>query len=344
MLTPSSLACAGDAMSSSAATRVDAASALHRSPMEKVPTTSSLDDDEARHATAWVRARRVRPRATFGAHASVVRGVNVAACMVTTVSGGVIEGGRARGSGSEPLSVSSQQHPFSGTEKSCDQTEDFFVWLALGPRTTAPAVSSREPIRPCCHAHNATHGSFRFPLLYARRHDVRARSPRDVPFQDPAPVLAVALALTLAPVAEARVQVRPVEQTVVLDLFSPSDFNDLGVQRDFCRAFTASIDLDERVGRVVTQKFPTLPVHLLASSAPSLEAPRADTTRRFPLWRRISWTSRAIHEDHHALHNQTQILTPPRTFFPSKVLRDSQRVQAVHQMLRRRRSVRRVHP
>jgi hypothetical protein len=131
---------------------------------------------------------------------------------------------------------------------------------------------------------------------------------------------------------------------VVLDLFSPSDFNDLGVQRDFCRAFTASIDLDERVGRVVTQKFPTLPVHLLASSAPSLEAPRADTTRRFPLWRRISWTSRAIHEDHHALHNQTQTLTPPRTFFPSKVLRDSQRVQAVHQMQRRRRSVRRVHP
>ena len=116
--------------------------------------------------------------------------------------------------------------------------------------------------------------------------------------------LAVALALTLAPVAEARVQVRPVEQTVVLDLFSPSDFNDLGVQRDFCRAFTASIDLDERVGRVVTQKFPTLPVHLLASSAPSLEAPRADTTRRFPLWRRISWTSRAIHEDHHALHTK----------------------------------------
>ena len=67
-------------------------------------------------------------------------------------------------------------------------TKDFFVWLALGPRTTAPAVSSREPIRPCYHAHKATHGSFRFPLLYARRHDVRARSPRDVPFQDPAPV------------------------------------------------------------------------------------------------------------------------------------------------------------
>ena len=116
LLTPSSLACAGDAMSSSAATRVDAASALHRSPMEKVPTTSS-DDDEARHATAWVRARRVRPRATFGAHASAVRGVNVAACMVTTVSGGVIEGGRARGSGSEPLSVSSQQHPFGHGKK-----------------------------------------------------------------------------------------------------------------------------------------------------------------------------------------------------------------------------------
>ena len=117
LLTPSSRACAGDAMSSSAATRVAAASALHRSPMAKVPTTSSLDDDEARHATAWVRARRVRPRATFGAHASMVRGVNVAACMVTTVSGGVIEGGRARGSGSEPLSVSSQQHPFGHGKK-----------------------------------------------------------------------------------------------------------------------------------------------------------------------------------------------------------------------------------
>jgi hypothetical protein len=82
--------------------------------MEKVPTTSSLDDDEARHATAWVRRGA---RATFGAHASVVRGVNVTACMVTTVSGGVIEGGRARGSGSEPLSVSSQQHPFGHGKK-----------------------------------------------------------------------------------------------------------------------------------------------------------------------------------------------------------------------------------
>ena len=82
----------------------------------------------------------------------------------------------------------------------------------------------------------------------------RATSPSKTPLLC---LLAVALALTLAPVAEARVQVRPVEQTVVLDLFSPSDFNDLGVQRDFCRAFTASIDLDERVGRVVTQKFPT---------------------------------------------------------------------------------------
>jgi hypothetical protein len=40
----------------------------------------------------------------------------VAACMVTTVSGGVIEGGRARGSGSEPLSVSSQ-HPFAHGKK-----------------------------------------------------------------------------------------------------------------------------------------------------------------------------------------------------------------------------------
>lgn len=233
----------------------------------------------------------------------------------------------------------------SGTEKSCDQTEDFFVWLALGPRTTAPAVSSREPIRPCCHAHNDSR-QLRFPFSCTRAVMMsapgrRATSPSKTPLLC---LLAVALALTLAPVAEARVQVRPVEQTVVLDLFSPSDFNDLGVQRDFCRAFTASIDLDERVGRVKTQKFPTLPMHLLASSAPSPEAPRADTTRRFPLWRRISWTSRAIHEDHHALHNQTQILTPPRTFFPSKVLRDSQRVQAVHQMLRRRRSVRRVHP
>ena len=167
----------------------------------------------------------------------------------------------------------------SGTEKSCDQTEDFFVWLALGPRTTAPAVSSREPIRPCCHAHKATHGSFRFPLLYARRHDVRARSPRDVPFQDPAPVLAVALALTLAPVAEARVQVRPVEQTVVLDLFSPSDFNDLGVQRDFCRAFTASIDLDERVGRVKTQKFPTFQPSLCTFS----HLPRRHSKPREPI-------------------------------------------------------------
>jgi len=77
----------------------------------------------------------------------------------------------------------------------------------------------------------------------------RATSPSKTPLLC---LLAVALALTLAPVAEARVQVRPVEQTVVLDLFSPSDFNDLGVQRDFCRAFTASIDLDERVGRVKT--------------------------------------------------------------------------------------------
>ena len=124
-----------------------------------------------------------------------------------------------------------------------------------------------------------THGSFRFPLLYARRHDVRARSPRDVPFQDPAPVLAVALALTLAPVAEARVQVRPVEQTVVLDLFSPSDFNDLGVQRDFCRAFTASIDLDERVGRVKTQKFPTFQPSLCTFS----HLPRRHSKPREPI-------------------------------------------------------------
>ena len=89
----------------------------------------------------------------------------------------------------------------------------------------------------------------------------RATSPSKTPLLC---LLAVALALTLAPVAEARVQVRPVEQTVVLDLFSPSDFNDLGVQRDFCRAFTASIDLDERVGALdpapSRRRFPTLRV------------------------------------------------------------------------------------
>ena len=104
----------------------------------------------------------------------------------------------------------------------------------------------------------------------------RATSPSKTPLLC---LLAVALALTLAPVAEARVQVRPVEQTVVLDLFSPSDFNDLGVQRDFCRAFTASIDLDERVGRVKTQKFPTFQPSLCTFS----HLPRRHSKPREPI-------------------------------------------------------------
>ena len=48
------------------------------------------------------------------------------------------------------------------------------------------------------------------------------------------------------------------------DDLRPSDFADPGVQRDFCAAFTASIDLDERVGALdpapSRRRFPTLRV------------------------------------------------------------------------------------
>lgn len=188
-----------------------------------------------------------------------------------------------------------------------------------------------------------------FPLLlYARRHDVRARSPRDVPFQDPAPVPARRRARP-----DARARRRGEGAGPAGGANGGAGFvQPLRLQRprrpEGLLQGVHGVHRPRRAGRSSrdskVSNFPTLPMHLLASSAPSPETPRADTTRRFPLWRRISWTSRAIHEDHHALHNQTQILTPPRTFFPSKVLRDSQRVQAVHQMQRRRRSVRRVHP
>jgi len=74
----------------------------------------------------------------------------------------------------------------------------------------------------------------------------------------------LSVAATLVTVAEARVQVRPVESTVVLEGFRPSDFADPAVQRDFCAAFTASIDLDERVGALdpapSRRRFPTLRV------------------------------------------------------------------------------------
>ena len=55
-----------------------------------------------------------------------------------------------------------------------------------------------------------------------------------------------ALCLSLA-VAEARVEVRPVSSTVVLDNFSVRRFKSRAVQRDFCRAFTDVIGLEERV-------------------------------------------------------------------------------------------------
>lgn len=91
-------------------------------------------------------------------------------------------------------------------------------------------------------------------------------SPSSARLPRPSPALAAALLLaaTLVTVAEARVQVRPVESTVVLEGFRPSDFTDPAVQRDFCAAFTASIDLDERVGALdpapSRRRFPTLRV------------------------------------------------------------------------------------
>ena len=94
-------------------------------------------------------------------------------------------------------------------------------------------------------------------------------SPSSARLPRPSPALAAVallLAATFATVAEARVQVRPVESTVVLDGFRPSDFADPGVQRDFCAAFTASIDLDERVGALdpapSPRRFPTLRTRL----------------------------------------------------------------------------------
>ena len=94
-----------------------------------------------------------------------------------------------------------------------------------------------------------------------------AMSPSSARLPRPSPALAAVallLAATFATVAEARVQVRPVESTVVLEGFRPSDFADPAVQRDFCAAFTASIDLDERVGALdpapSRRRFPTLRV------------------------------------------------------------------------------------
>lgn len=100
--------------------------------------------------------------------------------------------------------------------------------------------------------------------LASRRSGAMSPSSARLPRPSPALAAALLLAATLVTVAEARVQVRPVESTVVLEGFRPSDFADPAVQRDFCAAFTASIDLDERVGALdpapSRRRFPTLRV------------------------------------------------------------------------------------
>ena len=96
-------------------------------------------------------------------------------------------------------------------------------------------VVRSPPSRPTTTLARATLASF-VPMLAARPTRLSAAS---------ALVLA-ALCLSLA-VAEARVEVRPVSSTVVLDNFSVRRFKSRAVQRDFCRAFTDVIGLEERV-------------------------------------------------------------------------------------------------
>ena len=96
-------------------------------------------------------------------------------------------------------------------------------------------VVRSPPSRPTTTLARATLASF-VPMLAARPTRLSAAS---------ALVLA-ALCLSLA-VAEARVEVRPVSSTVVLDNFSVRRFKRRAVQRDFCRAFTDVIGLEERV-------------------------------------------------------------------------------------------------
>jgi hypothetical protein len=58
---------------------------------------------------------------------------------------------------------------------------------------------------------------------------------------------ALALLLACAIPVDATVRVRPVESTVVLQGVGVRSFKSRNVQRDFCRAFTKSIALNERV-------------------------------------------------------------------------------------------------
>ena len=179
-----------------------------------------------------------------------------------------------------------------------------------------------------------------------------AMSPSSARLPRPSPALAAALLLaaTLVTVAEARVQVRPVESTVVLDGFRPSDFADPDVQRDFCAAFTASIDLDERVSALR----PAPPATSLPDPS---RTPRNRETRRDPIrlaalleWRRIHRTVRAVGSRLTRKHSRTHRAADfkpspnklPKNVF--SVLRDSIRVPTVRVLLRRRRSIHRVHP
>ena len=126
-------------------------------------------------------------------------------------------------------------------------------------------VPRRNPFSPLSGTHSPRAPTYPTAIAPASRRN-GAMSPSSARLPRPSPALAAALLLaaTLVTVAEARVQVRPVESTVVLEGFRPSDFADPGVQRDFCAAFTASIDLDERVGALdpapSRRRFPTLRV------------------------------------------------------------------------------------
>ena len=127
-------------------------------------------------------------------------------------------------------------------------------------------VPGRNPFSPLSGTHSprAPTPPSTAIALASRRSGAMSPSSARLPRPSPALAAALLLAATLVTVAEARVQVRPVESTVVLEGFRPSDFADPGVQRDFCAAFTASIDLDERVGALdpapSRRRFPTLRV------------------------------------------------------------------------------------